>query len=98
VTGDGKCLDSVIEFMPDLPDGLYWTHFVGQIAGSALAADKTITLVSFEGDLKDEKFVKAKRRIRQALAKLSVTVEYHNIYDETMPPETRALDWFGREA
>jgi hypothetical protein len=87
---------ALIDFMPDLPNGMLWTNFVGNIDGSALAVDKDITLLSLEGSPNDPRFVKARQAVRQALSGLDIVVTYRNVYGEQMLPVTRNLGWFAR--
>jgi hypothetical protein len=93
---DDESKSALIDFMPDLPSGMLWTTFMGNIDGSALAADKHITLLSLEGDSSDARFIKARQSVRRALSELQTAVTYRNIYGEQMPPVTRDLEWFAR--
>jgi len=47
---------AIIDFMPPLPDGILWSTFMTDMSGSAVPADKERTLISLEGDPRDEKF------------------------------------------
>jgi hypothetical protein len=88
---------TLIECMPDLPDGYYWKDFVEEVTNRAIPANGEITLVEFEGDMSDKKYKEIRKDVRGALANLTVTVEYRNVYGERMPSVTRTLDWFGRK-
>jgi hypothetical protein len=94
--GNYETNSALIDFMPDLPGGMLWTNFVGNIDGSALAVDKDITLLSLEGNPNDPRFAMARQAVRQALSGLEIVVIYRNIYGEQMPPLTRNLAWFAR--
>jgi hypothetical protein len=87
---------AIIEFMPELPNGILWSIFVGDISGRAVSAEDKIILISLEGDQEDAGFIAARRMIREALSDLTIKVEYENIYGERMPPVSRRLDWFAR--
>jgi len=88
---------TLIECMPVLPGGYYWKDFVEEVTNRAVPANGEITLVEFEGDLSDEKYIELRKNVRSVLANLSVTVEYRNVYGQKMPSVTRTLSWFGRE-
>jgi hypothetical protein len=97
VTGEGeRTASAVMDFMPELPSGYLWRSFVGDISGRAIPAEGNIILISLEGDQDDKGFIAARRMTREALSRLSIKVNYRNIYGETMPPASRSLSWFGR--
>jgi hypothetical protein len=87
---------AIIDFMPELPSGHNWSHFVHDIDGRAISAKDHITLILLRGDPNDDVFVAIRRDVRRALSNLSVTVEYKNVYSERMPSASRHLGWFGR--
>jgi hypothetical protein len=93
---DGQTQISIIDFMPELPDGYSWTTFIRAMDGRAISANDHLTLVSLEGDPKDHKFASAKEVVRKKLSTLRISVEYNNIYGERMEPALRKLDWFSR--
>jgi hypothetical protein len=92
----GESKTALIEFMPNLPNGIFWTTFVADISTRALPAGKDIKLISLEGGLHNEKFCKARDSVRATLRNLKVEVAYRNVYGDKMPVATRNLDWFGR--
>jgi hypothetical protein len=84
---------AIIDFMPE---GISWTTFVGDVSGRALSAEKSIVLISLEGDAQDDAFVTVRQMVRRALSNLSIKVEYGNIYGKKMTPASRSLSWFRR--
>lgn len=94
---DGEQVRSaILDFLPELPDGYLWTTFVGDISGRAISAGDDIILVLLEGDQNDFGFIGARQMTREALASLTIRVDYKNIYGEKMPSVGRTLDWFRR--
>lgn len=85
---------SLMEFMPELPPGVFWTTFVTDLSGWALSADKDIVLVLLEGDPGDPAFVAARQMVREALSTLRIAIIYRDIYGTKMPPVTRDMEWF----
>lgn len=87
---------TLMEFMPDLPAGIFWTTFVADLSGWALSANNDLPLLLLEGDAGDPKFVGARQSVRQALAELKIEIRYRDIYGRQMPPAVRDLEWFAR--
>jgi len=55
-----------------------------------------IVLIEFAGDPANPVFAKARDRIRAALARLTVIVQYTDIYDSHFTAYVKELSWFGR--
>ena len=96
IVSDGETTkDTIVDWMPKLPGGRKWTNFAG-------ASDRTLSpggeIVLLELTEKDgeEGFAACRELVRKALARLTVTVEYTNIYNTVMPPRQKKLEWFGR--
>jgi hypothetical protein len=85
---------SLVEFMPALPPGVFWTTFVTDLSGWALSADKDIVLLLLEGDPADPAFVAARQGVREVLSCLKLVIYYRDIYGSRMPPVTRDMEWF----
>jgi hypothetical protein len=80
--------------------GVYWRHFVEDTADRSVRAGGELVLVDLfynEKKMSKEKFVIARDEIRRALAGITVSVEYTNIYNENQPAAVRELKWFRRE-
>lgn len=91
-----KPRSALIDCMPDTPEGYPWTTFVEDVSGRAISPEKELTLILFEGNSSDRKFVRIRRSIREALSSLTIKVDYRNVYGELMPSAARNLDWFAR--
>lgn len=87
---------TLIDYVSDLPNGLYWSNFVEHVDGRVVAKDGHITLIHLEGSSANKKFASARDTLRRELSSLTVTVAYKNIYGQKMKPANRSLDWFGR--
>jgi hypothetical protein len=76
---DGRTQISIIDFMPELPDGYSWTTFIRAMDGRAVSANDHLTLVSLVGNPEDRKFASAREAVRKKLSTLSISVGYNNI-------------------
>jgi hypothetical protein len=98
VTADKTEKDSIIDWMPELPSDMFWRTFVGAIAHSrSIPANGHLRLVEFGGDHRDERYVRHRDACRERLSRLSVAVDYTDVYGSLMAPAERNLSWFGRE-
>jgi hypothetical protein len=88
--------DTIIGLMPELPDGIYWTTFSPNVEGRCIPPNQDITIFKLNGDPSDEAFASFRDKVRGVLSKLTVEVEYKDIYGRTMDLEKRDLKWFAR--
>lgn len=94
---DGASIKStVLAWMPTLPCGRPWTHFADVLQDRTLSPTSEIVLLELTATEDDPEFAACRNMVRAALAPLTVTVEYTNIYNSDMPPRVKALSWFGR--
>jgi hypothetical protein len=91
-----KTEDSLIKWMPPLPDGMYWDTFTGPLNERIIASGREITLLQFSGDTTDATFRETRDKCRNVLSNLTVVVEYADIYESKFPPQQKSLSWFGR--
>lgn len=97
VAGNGnEVRDQVLSWMPNLPGGLAWSNFSGNVDGRSIAPGGCIVLLDFVGDDQDTSFTEARDSVRAALMPLTVNVEYTDVYNTVMPPHRMSLKWFGR--
>src|SRR5437667_2539614 len=96
VEDGSRAKESLIDCMPDIPDELLWTDFAGPIANRGVLPGSEIVLIEFAGDPANPVFAKARDRIRAALARLTVIVQYTDIYDSHFTAYVKELSWFGR--
>lgn len=99
VKSGGQIKDTIIDFMPKLPAGMFWSTFSRHFENRSLPQNQTITLLHLEGeesDINNSIFVTACDEIRKSLSQISLEVKYKDIYDRAMPIYERKLDWFGR--
>lgn len=88
---------SILDWMPEyLPHGRDWDDFVDDIRGRTLAPGGEIVLLELAEAEGEVGFAASRDIVREALAPLSVNVEYTNVYGTVMQPKRRDLDWFGR--
>lgn len=97
VTDDaGVTHENLVSHMPALQPGIFWSNFYNSIDGSALEAGKRFKLLVLEGDLNIPAYNESRDRVRKALARLSIKVEYADLYGRRMEPQEKKLSWFGR--
>lgn len=95
--GDGASTkESLVEWMPDLPVGTVWANFVGPVTDRGLLPGSEIVLLQLDGEEEDEVFAQARNSVRDTLARLTVVVDYTDIYESKFNRYTRDLTWFGR--
>ena len=93
---NGVSKSSLIDWMPDLPPGLFWTNFTKNIEGCALRPSESIPLIEFSLDMKNRTHREARDLIRRALADITLELDYRDIYDNPFKFPQHSLSWFGR--
>lgn len=97
VAGNGAEVRSrLLDWMPDLPDDIYWSNFAGNIDGRSLSPDRAIVLLELQGDATDDAFTAFRDKVRSSLRILTVNVEYMDVYGSCLKPYRKSLEWFGR--
>jgi hypothetical protein len=95
---EGQTKTSLIEWMPALPKGVFWSTFFQHLDGFAILPEKSINLLEFSPDMKNRTHSKCRDQIRKALSKITVKINYSDIYGMPMPLSERSLAWFGRHS
>jgi len=86
----GECVEDLIKLMPSQPEGLDWRDFT--INGfSYIPAGGEVTLIWLEGDEENSDFSRFRDEVRKELSKISVTIEYTDIFDSKTERLTEAL-------
>lgn len=88
--------DDVISWMPPTPAGIYWTTFTTNQEGRCISPNHETVVLQLNGDPSDESFRLFRNEVRHALSRLTVAIEYKDIYDRRMPIKQRDLKWFAR--
>ncbi|MFM9888490.1 MAG: hypothetical protein ACKVQT_36155 [Burkholderiales bacterium] len=88
--------ESLVEWMPDLPDNILWGNFVGPVSDRSLLPGSEMVLLELNGDHEDKAFRSVRDTVRKALAPLTVVVTYTDIYESSLDPYMKDLTWFGR--
>lgn len=93
---DGKdARSSLIDWMAPLPNDRPWTNYSKNFIQRSLAANSELCLLELTESEGEVDFARCRDVVRAVLARLTVNVEYTDIYGETMPPMRKKLDWFG---
>lgn len=94
---DGKNeKESLIEWMPNLPNNRAWNTFSHSLKQRTLLAGheiKLLELTEFEGE---RYFSECRELVRDALSCLNIHVLYTDVYGTNFPRHTKKLDWFSR--
>lgn len=88
--------ESLIEWMPSLPTGMFWETFTERLNDRSVPPGGEIIVLQLGGDQSDTAFQEVRDDCRVALSRLKVLVEYTDIYGSNMPAYEKSLDWFGR--
>jgi hypothetical protein len=97
IVSDGSnAKNSVIEWMPDLPEGMRWDAFASETIDRSVPPGGEIPLIRLVGKQSDPVFRAARDKCRDALGGLTVKVNYSDIYGTRMNPHEKELSWFGR--
>jgi hypothetical protein len=94
---DGKEIgNSLIQFMPELPEGLSWATFTSSIDGWCIPAGDVVILIQLKGQRTHAKFNATRDDVRLALSRLKATLKYKDVYERELAPNVKSLAWFGR--
>lgn len=96
VRKESQVRESLIAWMPSLPDGMYWSTFVSPIENRSLLPGNEIKLLELTGDHPDNDFEKVRDECRAALCPLTVALEYTDVYGSAFEAYEKPLSWFGR--
>ena len=86
----------IVEWMPQLPTGRPWNTFSHELKDRTLQPGSEIVLLELTEHDGEKGFATCREAIRAALAPLTVTVSYTDIYNKPMPIRVKLLSWFGR--
>jgi hypothetical protein len=81
---DNKSKSNVIDLMPNLPEGFYWSNWLRNFEGSAIKPFESKLLLEYSLDHSDKKQAEVRDIIREALSKMSIEFEYADIYNTKM--------------
>ena len=96
VKKESQVRESLVDWMPSLPDGMYWTTFVGPVKNRSLLPGNEIKLLELTEDHSEKKFKEVRDNCRAALCQLTVVLEYTDVYESAFEFHEKQLSWFGR--
>ena len=89
--------DYLIDFMPNLYKGYYWSTF-SKAQKIVLRPSEEKVLIEFSGKLSDRDYIKQRNEIRKALGDIEINIEYTSIYKERKPFKLDyKLNWYKRQ-
>lgn len=86
----------LVSNMPRLLPGVIWTNFAGATVGRSIPVGGEMVLLELSEPNLGDNFQQSRDKVREALGKLSLTLEYTDIYNNKLPPCSRDLKWFHR--
>jgi len=94
---DGKqTKNNLISWMPELLVGISWETFYEDLDGLWIQPGEKVIVLQLAGEVESPSFSQGRDLCRKALARLTVSIEYEDIYEKRMPVVKRDLAWFGR--
>ena len=88
--------DTIIEWMPDLQHPLAWSNFTGKLINRSIPSGGELTLLELQGDTKDARYCEARDDCRRKLSKLTVSIDFTDVYGTKFEQYDKPLSWFGR--
>jgi hypothetical protein len=79
-----KSKSNIIDWMPNLPEGIYWSNWLKDFEGCAIKPFESKLLLEYKLDIQDKEQTKARDIVREALSKISIEFEYTDIYNTKM--------------
>jgi hypothetical protein len=92
-----KTDNNLLSFMPNLPNGLFWTNYVMEFKDRPIPPRDDITLLQFDCDLENAPETEFRDQCRRILASLTVSCDYTDMYGKKFPTYSRKLTWFSRD-
>ena len=87
----------LIDFMPKLKEGYYWSNF-SKASKIVLRPSEEKILLEFKGEITDHDFIEQRDNIREALSKIEIRMKYTSIFNEWKPFKLNyKLTWFERK-
>ncbi|WP_353395966.1 hypothetical protein [Hydrogenophaga sp. 5NK40-0174] len=94
---DGTDLKAcVVEWMPPLPAGRPWNTFSHELKDRTLQPGSEIVLLELTEYDGERNYAACREAVRAALAPLTISVSYTDVYNKAMPVRVKQLSWFGR--
>ena len=85
----------LVKYMPALPSGHYWTNYASGDARSIRPGD-ALVLLELKIDHTEKKLADFRDLCRKTLSKMTICLEYTDVYRNQFPQVSRKLDWFNQ--
>jgi len=93
---DGTSKSNLIDLMPQVPQSTAWSDFVENVEGTALRPSESLDLIEFNVNMISHWDREIRDSIRQSLSRITVELDYSDIYGNTFKYPQHSLAWFGR--
>jgi len=88
--------DYLVDFMPALNEGFYWTTF-SKTKRIVLRPGEDKALLEFKGDIQNQDYIKQRDIIRKELSKIEIKLNYTSVFNERNPFKLNfKLSWYSR--
>lgn len=94
-TTNGNSRNNIIDLMPQLPEGIYWSNYFVNFEGAAIRPSESIILIELSINEKNKKQREVRDRIRRVLSSIEVEFDYTDIYGNPMKFSKHSLSRFG---
>lgn len=95
-TINGVSKNNIIDLMPQLPKGIYWSNYFENFEGSAIKPSESIILLEFSLNMKNRKESEFRDLIRRTLSEIVVEFNYTDIYGNPKKYLKHSLSRFER--
>lgn len=86
----------VIDWMPPLATGRPWNTFSHELNDRTLQPGSELVLLELTEYDGEQNYAICREAVRAALAPLTISVSYTDIYNKALPVKIKPLSWFGR--
>ncbi len=90
-----KRKDELYKLVPSPPPGLYWSDYSSGLKRT-IRPDAEVIFLCLRPDSENDRDVEFRDKLRGYLSKLSISVEYTDVYGTKLGPYSRSFDWFAR--
>jgi hypothetical protein len=92
----GQIKSTLIEWMPSLPEGIYWSNFHYNFEDTAIRPSESLILIELSIDINNKQQRKLRDIIRKELSQIDVELDYTDMYNQPELFPRHSLNYFAR--
>ncbi len=92
----GMSKSDLLNWMPNLPEGISWSDFNTNLEGSSLMPSESVPLLEFSLNINNKLETDTRDLIRKSLAEITMEIDYIDIYNNKFSIPPKLLSWFAR--